>query len=111
MCEIYLVFNKCVVSSSCLKLSCGRCSSRSAVFPGQKETPNHISPWSLKKNNEQRVQSLSAGELNIILAIRSVAFSGEKYNLLLPLLASQGKYMELSKGGILAFSDKWKDKP
>lgn len=47
-----------------------------------------MSPWSFKKNNDQRMQSLLTGELNIILAIQSVDFSREKYNLLLPLLAS-----------------------
>lgn len=57
------------------------------------------------------MQSLSARELNMHeYAFQSAEFSREKYNLLLPLLASYGKYMELSKGGILAFSDKWASK-
>lgn len=48
---------------------------------------------------------LSTGEPNIVFDIQSVDFSAEKFNLLLPLLASQGKYTELSKGGSLGFSD------
>lgn len=72
-----------------------------AALPGWGAGNN--STWSLKRVMNRGMKAV-CWELSIILAIRSVAFSRGKYNLLLPLLASWGKYMELSKGGILAFS-------
>lgn len=72
--------------SSCLKLSYGRCSSLQVCSSSWCVGGNN-STWSFKKSNEQRMKSV-CWELSIILAIRSVAFSRGKYNLLLPLLAS-----------------------
>lgn len=97
MCKIYFFYKVC---SSCLKLSCGRCSSlKVQLFLTKK-----ISPWSFKKNNEQRMQSLSSGELNIILAIQSVDFSGGKnatyYSLSWP---HRGNIWNCQKGAFLLF--------